>query len=90
MSNTHFVGSPGDPSLVTSSSQTRLDDLESATSPGADSDSNQSSFSNTPADTTGATAGDLDEDSLVRAHRFRPRLDPLGSLHADSPDLRSF
>ena len=90
MGNTHFVGSPGDPSLVASSSQTRLDDPESATSPGADSDFTLSSFPNTPADTTGAMSEGLDEDTLVRTHGFRLCLDPCGSLHADSTDLRSF
>ena len=61
--------SPFDPSLVALSSQTRLDDSGSATSPGADSDFYLSSIPNTPADTTGTTPED--KATLVRAHGFR-------------------
>ena len=70
----HVVGSLIDPSQVASSSQTRLEDSESATSPGADSDYYHSSPPDTPADTTGAMSEELSEEALVRVHDMRLRL----------------
>lgn len=61
------TGSPIDP--VASTSQARLDDSESATSPGAESDL-YLSFPDTPAETTGAMSEELDEAALVRTHEI--------------------
>jgi hypothetical protein len=66
----HTAGSPVDPSPVASSSQIRLEDSGSATSPGADSDLYYST-PNTPADTSGARPEGLDWGAQVRTRGMR-------------------
>ena len=63
----HVVGSSVDLPPVASDSQIRLDDSESATSPGADSDFYHS-VPNTPADTGRAKSEGFDDAATVNTH----------------------
>ena len=70
------IGSPIDPPPVSSSSKFKLEDPESATSPGADSDTYYN-IQSTPADASWTPSEGLDRDPQVNIRGMRFLSGPL-------------